>query len=340
VYTKETDLVKKIGVGVIGCGFVGRGAHVPAFSAIEDATLVAVADPDEKRLGKAAKKYQIESTNRDYQDLVKDPNVEAVVVAVPTPLHAQATLAAIEAGKHVICEMPLAANTEEADTMIAAAKKQGVLLMPGLTFRFTPNYVKAKALVAEGAVGEPTAILYREFIPAKDLAGQWPVGSWVWDVAKSGGPLYTLAVWSIDLLRWLLDTEVAEVHATAKYTRLEKFGGTLGYDASATLRMANGVVGCLQYSGSVAHAASTSTLEVIGDSTCLVKATDNDIVTLLGEDPVKTEWNVKAQGAGMWGHQQQDEHFIDCIRHGRTPCITPEDGRKAMEIAAQIASTA
>jgi len=331
--------VEKIGVGVVGCGFVGRGAHVPGFSAIEDAELVAVADPDPKRLNKAAKKHQVPSSYQDYKDLVQDPKVQAIVVSVPTFLHAEVSLAAIKAGKHVLCEMPLAANLEQVAEMTEAATKQGVFLMPGLTFRFTPNYVKVKEMIAQGAVGEPSAILYREFIPAKDLAGQWPAGSWVWDLEKSGGPLYTLAVWSIDLIRWLSGSEVAEVHASAKYTVLEKFGGTLGYDASATLRLENGVVGCFQYSGSVTHSASTSALEVIGDSTCLVSATDNDLVTLFGEDPVKTEWNVKEPGPRMWGHQQQDEYFVRCIREGRAPDVTPEDGRRAMEIAAQIAKS-
>ena len=135
--------------------------------------------------------------------------------------------------------------------------------------------------------------MYREFIPAKDLAMQWPVGCWVWDIEKSGGPLYTLAVWSIDLLRWLAGSDIVEVHPTTKYTKLAKYGGTLGYDAAASLRFANGMVGCLQYSGSVTHSASASRLEVIGDSTYMIDASHNDKVTLFGEDPFKSEWDVK-----------------------------------------------
>ena len=192
--------------------------------------------------------------------MVANPDVDAVVVAAPTPLHAEASLAAIRAGKHVLCEMPLATNLGVADEIIEVADKQGVCLMPGLTFRFTPNFVKAKEAITSGAIGAPLAFSYREFIPAKDLAGQWPTGSWMWDVQRSGGPLYTLSVWSIDLVRWLFDTEIAEVSASVKYTRLEKFDGTLGYDASATLQLANGVVGCLQYSGSVAASAPTCVL--------------------------------------------------------------------------------
>jgi predicted dehydrogenase len=259
-----------------------------------------------------------------------------VVVAAPTPLHAEASLAAIKAGKHVLCEMPLASNLDAADQIIEAADKQGVLLMPGLTFRFTPSFVKAKETMVRGELGAPVAFSYREFIPARDLANQWPPGAWVWNVAESGGPLYTLSVWSIDLVRWLFDTEVAEVWGAAKYSRLAKFEGTVGYDASATLKLANGVVGCLQYSGSVASSASTCALEVIGDTTRVLRADENHSLTLFGEEPVETKWNVKESGARMWGHVQQDEHFISCIRDGQKPQITPTDGRKAMEIALKI----
>lgn len=331
--------MKSIGVGVVGCGFVGRGAHVPAFSAMEGARLAAVADPDSKRREKAAAKFKVEASYDDFHRLVQDPKVDAVVVAVPTPLHTEVALAAIEAGKHVLCEMPLAASLAEADRLIEAADNKKVILMPGLTFRFTPNYVKAKEMIQNGSIGKPSSILYREYIPAKDLAGQWPAGSWVWQVEKSGGPLYTLAVWSIDLVGWLVDSEVTEVHAAAKYTVLDQFGGTLGYDASATFTLANGVVGCLQYSGSVTPAGAGSALEIVGSSTSMLRASDNDTVTLLGDDPAKTEWKVGQPGAAMWGHLQQDQHFVECIREGRKPQIAPRDGRRAMEIARQIAAS-
>jgi UDP-N-acetylglucosamine 3-dehydrogenase len=190
-------------------------------------------------------------------------------------------------------------------------------------------------LIAEGAVGTPTSVMYREFIPATDLAGQWPAACWMWQIEESGGPLFTLSVWSIDLVRWLFG-EIASVEPVVKYTPLEKTGGTLGYEAYVTLRLANGMVGNLQYSGSVNHAASISNLEVIGDSTCMISATDNDRVTLFGDTPEKTIWNVKQTGPKMWGHQQQNEYFIRCIQEGKKPEITPEDGRRAMEIALQI----
>ncbi len=329
--------MESIGVGVVGCGFVGRGAHVPAFAKMKNARLVAIADADEQRRGKVLKKYEVAAAYQDYRQLVDDPSVQAVVVSLPTALHAEASLAAIQAGKHVLCEMPLAASLDDVPPMIEAAQQAGVTLMPSLTFHFTPNYVKAKELIDSQQLGNVISLMYREFIPAKDLAMQWPPGCWVWDIDKSGGPLYTLAVWSIDLLRWLAGAEIVEVSATTKYTTLEKYGGTLGYDAYACLRFANGLVGSLQYSGSVTHSASASRLEVIGDSTYMASATHNDKVTLFAEEPFESHWDVKQPGPAMWGHQQQDEYFVECLLNGTPPSITAHDGLKAMEIAVQIA---
>lgn len=329
--------MSKVRVGVVGCGFVGRGAHVPGLKAIEEAELVAIADPDSYRRNRVVSKHGVAKGYEDYRELVGDRDIDAVIISVPTPLHTEVALAAIEQGKHVLCEMPLAVNLEESEQMAAAAQKKGVVLMPSLTFRFTPNFVKVKQMIQEGAIGTPSAVTYREFIPASDLASQWPVDSWMWNVDVSGGPLFTLAVWSIDLYRWLFDSEIVEVHSTVKYTKLEQFGGTLGYDATATLKLANGMSGCLQYSGSVASSAAGSSLEVVGDNTSVLSATDNDKVILLGEDPVRTEWNVKQSGPRMWGHEQQDAYFVQCLQSGTTPSITPEDGLKAMQIALQIA---
>ena len=162
--------METIGVGVVGCGFVGYGAHVPAFKTIEGSRLVAVADADAKRLSKVVQKHGVK-TYAGYAELIDDPEIQAVVVAVPTPLHAEVALAAIEAGKHVLCEMPLAANLPQADEIIAAARKQGVCLMPSLTFRFSPPFVKVKQLMEQGPLGEPSAVIYREFIAAQDLRG-------------------------------------------------------------------------------------------------------------------------------------------------------------------------
>ena len=329
--------MSEIGVGVVGCGFVGLGAHVPAMAAIEGARLVAVADGDPARLSKASRKYSVGAAYADYAELVRDPAVRAVVVAVPTPMHVPVALAAIAAGKHVLCEMPLAARLEDVDRLGAAATKAGVCLMPGLNFRFTPSFVRAKEQLRQGAVGAVTAVHYREFIPAKDLAAQWPPGSWAWNIDQSGGPLFTLSVWAIDLLRWLLDDEIADFSAAATYGQLPQFGGTLGYDGAAALRFQGGAVGSLLYSGTAPGPAGGCALEILGSAARLLVARDHHSLSLLADDPARTEWNVGEPGARQWGHQQQDEHFIRALLEGRSPAIGVADGRRAVELAQKLA---
>ena len=289
-------MAAEVGVGVVGLGFVGSGAHLPSFRKMKQADLVAVADLNEKALDKQSKKHDIPSTYTDYRKMLDDPRVNAVVVSVPTQHHASIAIAALEAGKHVLCEMPFAPNLAEVDKMLAAAKQAGVILMPSLNFRFTPNYVKAKELIDGGELGTPKAIMYREWIPAADLAMQWPPGAWVWNLEETGGPLFTLSVWSIDLMRWLLGTDFEQIDATVEHFPIEKLGGTLGYNAYVNYRFGHGVIGSLQTSGSVAQMCSTSILEVIGDNTHQLKANWNNELTLFAEDPGKSEWVFREAG--------------------------------------------
>ena len=330
-------MADQVGVGVVGLGFVGAGAHLHAFRSLKQANLAAVCDLNEDTLEKRAKRHNVPAKYTDYEKMLQDPNIDAVVVSVPTDHHARIAIAALQAGKHVICEMPFAATMEEVDQMLAAAKASGKILMPSLNFRFTPNYVKAKQLIDAGELGTPKAIMYREWIPAADLAAQWPPGSWVWNLEKTGGPLFTLAVWSIDLMRWLTNSDFEEVDPICQHFPIEKLGGTLGYNAYVNYKFPGGVVGNLQTSGAVAQACSTSILEVIGDNTRSIKANWNNELTLFGEDPDTQHWQFREHGGHrMWGHMQMDEHFCDCILEGRQPSILPEDGRRAVEVSLKI----
>jgi predicted dehydrogenase len=328
--------VKGIGVGVIGVGFVGGQAHAPAFRKIPNSRLVGLAASTERRVKPLAEKYGVRYF-LDYMELIKNPEVDAVAVATPTPLHYKLAKAAIENGKHVMCEMPLAATIAEVEDLGKSAEKAGVLLMPVLNFRFTPNYVRAKELIRSGAIGEPVAFTFREFIPAKDQAAQWPAESWAWDKVKSGGlPDFTLSVWSVDLLRWLLDAEYSEVEWKTNYVRLEQFGGTLGYSTLGLVKMTNGAVGSLHYGSMAPPNAGLSRLEVFGSKTFNLHAEWNNSLTLTGEDGAKQEWKFTETGTRVWGHYQIDEHFIKCILGEARPQVTVEDAVKAQQVAAKM----
>jgi len=329
-------MADKVGVAIVGVGFVGGQAHVPSFKKAEGSELIALCARTERRVKPLAEKYEVKYY-LDYDELLKDPKLDAVVVSVPTPLHYENAKKAIEKGKHVLCEMPIAPTIQQTRELQKYAQKAGVILMPVLNFRFAPIYLETKELIKSGTIGKPVALHFREFIPAPSIAEQWPAGSWAWNIEISGGyPDFTLSVWSIDMIRWMFHSEITDVEWMSSYPKLEKYGGILGYNTMGLIKLTNGMAGSLHYSASVTPSAAISRLEVYGDNTNVIHAIGFDKLLVYGPDKEPKETILDVKGAKVWGHRQLDEHFIDCIRRNKQPQVTVEDAIKAQEIAQKI----
>ena len=215
----------KVGVAVVGVGFVGGRAHTPSFKKIEGSKLVALCDKAETIVKPLSEKYDVKYYLK-YEELLDDPKLDAVVLSIPTPLHYDFAMKALHKGKHVLCEMPIAPTLDKVKELKRAAEETGVILMPDLNLRFAPIYIKTKEMIESGRVGKPIAVNYREFIPTESIANQWPAASWAWNIEKSGGyPDFTLSVWSIDMLRWMFDSEIEKVQWIANYPKFEEYGG-------------------------------------------------------------------------------------------------------------------
>jgi len=326
----------KVGVGVVGVGFVGGQAHAPSFKKIEGAELVALGAATEKRVKPLAEslgvKYYL-----DFDKLLDDPKIQAVTIAVPTPFHFDLAMKAIKKRKHVLCEMPIAPTVEQVKELQEAADQAGVILMPVLQFRFAPIYLKTKEMIESDMIGKPIAIHFREVIPAMSLAEQWPLGSWAWNIEKSGGyPDFTLSVWSLDMIRWMFGSDIKDVEWKSNYTPIEKYGGILGYNTMGLIKLSNGIVGSLHYGASVTPSATTARLEIYGDNTNVLHAIWFNKIVLYGQEQQPQEWNIDVKGTKVWGHRQADEHFIQCILQNKRPQVTTEDAIKAIEIAQKI----
>jgi predicted dehydrogenase len=326
----------KVGVAVVGVGFVGGQAHAPSFKKIENSELVALCAATERRVKPLSEslgvKYYL-----DYDKLLEDPKLNAVCIAVPTPMHYELAMKAIKKGKHVACEMPIAPKIEQVRELQREADKAGVILMPILQFRFAPIYTKTKEIIDSGMVGKPIAIHFREFIPASSLAEQWPKGSWAWDMEKSGGyPDFTLSVWSLDMIRWMFKSDIKDVEWMTSYPPIEKYGGIFGYNTFGLIKLENGLVGYLHYGASVPPSASMAKLEVYGDNTNVLHAIDTNRILLYGEQPQPQEWKLEVKGTKVWGHRQIDQHFVQCILDKKKPAVTSEDAIKAIEIAKKM----
>ncbi|MCQ2977016.1 MAG: Gfo/Idh/MocA family oxidoreductase [archaeon] len=188
-----------INVGVIGVGAMGYN-HARVYSKLENANLVAVADVVEETVKKVAKKYNTKAYC-EIEDLLKDPEIEVVSVCVPTTFHHDVVMQAIEYGKHVLVEKPIAFTEEEAVEMINAAKEKGVKLATGHVERFNPAVQKAKELIDNEVIGDLVAISAKR-------VGPFPPR------IKDVGVAIDLAIHDLDVMNFLIEGKVEQVYAS------------------------------------------------------------------------------------------------------------------------------
>ena len=202
---------EKIRVAMLGAGLMAR-SHMEAIRKLEDrAELVAVADVSAEARQRAAE-FGIERQFDDALTAAREAAADAVIVCIPNHLHAPATLAALQSGKHVLVEKPMALSLADAEAMVAAAERAGKVLMCGLSLRFSNAIRQVKALVAGGAVGVPRRVAHRRMSRGmgRDEA------SWFGSQAASGGILPGIGSHSIDAILWWLDDKPARISDEAR----------------------------------------------------------------------------------------------------------------------------
>ena len=186
-----------IKVAVIGAGYIGQ-AHINALKQIKNASIVAIVDNLEDR----AKELAL-SLNTKYfkniDELLKNSDAEVIDVCVPTFAHPETVIKAANAGRHVLCEKPIALTLKDTDDMINAVKKNNVKAMNGLVLRFWPEYVKIKEIIDSGVYGMPLHAFCQRLAVTPD----WQVGGWDKNEKFSGGAAIDLHIHDLDLLIWL-----------------------------------------------------------------------------------------------------------------------------------------
>lgn len=194
---------KKIRIGVIGCGGIANGKHMPAEKRNPMAEMVAFCDIIEERAIKAREDFgkPEDKVYTDYKELLKDKSIDAVLVLTPNCAHCEITVAALEAGKHVLCEKPMAMNYEEAKKMLAARDKSGKILTIGYQNRFRPDSLYMKDRAKEGMFGD---IYYAEAIAIRRRAvPTW--GVFIDQEKQGGGPLIDIGTHALDLTLFMMD---------------------------------------------------------------------------------------------------------------------------------------
>jgi len=222
------------GIGIIGAGHFGA-VHARAIAQVEGLEIVAVCRED----AEAAAAFAAEHGGRVYvnwRELLADPRVDAVVIATPHHLHRDVAIGAAEAGKHILLEKPMAPSLAECDDINAAVARAGVHLMVGHVMHFALPCLKAKEIIASGAIGKP-------LVGSSAMVKFWMESNrrpWHLSKANGGGMLMTAGIHSLDRLVWLMGSDVVGVNALA---------GTFFHDQEADdtaligLRFADGGIG-------------------------------------------------------------------------------------------------
>jgi len=197
--------------GILGCARIAERALMPAFRAAVNAELAGIAARDERRAKAWADKFGIPTAHKDYAALVEDPDIDAVYIPLPNHLHAAWSIRAAQAGKHVLCEKPLALSEREARTMFEAAGKAGVLLMEAFMYRFHPRFESALDLLRSGEIGDVltvrSAFTFLFTSSAEDYR---------WGKAMGGGALYDVGCYPVSAARTVFGSEPASVFARAR----------------------------------------------------------------------------------------------------------------------------
>ena len=325
--------VPPVNVAVVGLGFMGV-THLKAYQAIENARLVAVCDairapvngvlagvtgnltgPDALTLGPDVKVYQ------KLEDLLADPAVSLVDLCVPTPLHHPQTLAALQSGKHVICEKPLARSSSQAKAMAQAAATAKGFLMPAMCMRFWPGWAWLKTATTENTYGKILAARFRRVSEAPT----WSRNSY-FKGDESGGALLDLHIHDTDFVQFLFGRPRRVSSAGLScfsgaidhvLTHYEVAGGAV-VSAEGSWLMTPGHGFNMAYTVNFERATADFDSARGGEALRLFEA---------GQPPR----TIKCDGPDGYGGELR--HMIDCILAGTPPTVvTPQDGVSAVEI--------
>lgn len=205
-------------IGIIGCGGIANGKHMPALKKQKDVQMVAFCDIIEERAVKAAKDYGTPDakTYTDYKELLEDKTIDVVHVCTPNKEHSFITIDSLEAGKHVMCEKPMAKTYAEAKAMLDAAKRTGKKLTIGYQNRHTPQALYVKQACEEGVLGD---IYYANAIALRRRAvPTW--GVFLNEDEQGGGPLIDIGTHALDLTLWCMNNYRPKMVVGTKYRKL------------------------------------------------------------------------------------------------------------------------
>lgn len=318
-----------IGIGLIGAGRAGM-IHAENFvSRVPGARMAGVADNSEEAAKKAADRLHIPYWYTDYRKLLQNPEIDAVIVVTPTKYHKEIVLEAAAAGKHILCEKPMAMNSEECKEMIQAAEEYQVKLQIGFMRRFDKSFRKAKEIIDSGEIGQVVMV--------KSLThGPSTPRDWMYDIDKSNGPLAEVNSHDIDTMRWLADSEAVSIHAMAGNFRCREAAENYPdfYDTVLmNVRMANGAICNIDGAQGVRYGYDAR-VDVLGTKGLVQIGGLKETTTVSCTKEHGMSSGIIASWTDLFSeaYVQEDISFVRCILEDTEPEVTGYDGWKAVEI--------
>lgn len=328
--------MSKVKIGIIGSRFQADCIAASVRMMPDEAEVVAVASPSPGNARAFAERHDIPAYYTDYREMLKDPAIEMVSITAPNRLHAQMTIDAAKAGKHVVCEKPLCVTLEEADAMLDACKAAGVLLMYAEELFFTPKYVKAKQMADEGAFG-------RIHLVKQSEKHSGPHSDWFWDVNQSGGgALMDLGCHGIAFCWWFLGKpKVKSVYA---HLSTQVHGNrTVGEDeALCIIEFEGGATGVIENSWTKPGGMDDA-IEIFGDKgqvyadllmgNAMPAYSETGFGYAVEKAGATTGWTWPVfEEHWNYGFPQEMRHFARCVRGKETPIADGETGRVVQEV--------
>jgi UDP-N-acetylglucosamine 3-dehydrogenase len=307
---------------VIGLGWFGE-KHCEALAGLPGVELFALCTRREARLRELAERFGVRHTYTDYRELLARADVDGVSIVTMWDQHTAPTLAALQAGKHVFLEKPMASTRQDCDAIVAAARAASGYFMVGHICRFNPRYAAAKMAIAEGRIGKVLSMYARRNIPA------WVTG----DILDKIGPIIGDGVHDTDLMLWYSGASVVSAFAQTVNVRGRKYP-----DLGWTLyRFDTGTVGVLENVWCLPDRTAfqiDERLEVIGtEGSIHVQETHPNFSICDREgwhSPDTTYWPL-LHGVRAGALRDELAYFVSCVQQGRRPdVIQPEESRAAV----------
>ena len=308
--------------GVIGAGGFADRRVIPQIKEARGCVLEAVMVRDRKKAERLAEKHGARKSYNSVDGLLQDPDVDAVYICTPVYLHRKHTLKAVEAGKHVLCEKPMALNVEECEKMIKASQEAGVKLMVGFMMRFHPAHQKAKELIEKGVLGDIVLAHIQNLLWYPPAEGAWRQNPKL----GGGGVLMDVGSHCIDLLCFLLG-RVKEVAGIAKSVI---FNYPVEDTSTFILKFTRGTRGVVENSFAIPYRENH--LEIYGTRGTLLisrsigpfKDFQMKLITEEGEKLLPLSYEDP--------YRREFEEFVKAVEEDRLPPIPGETGRENIKI--------